>query len=609
MVWKSTTKPAQEIEADGLGSIRLDKFKILTLTTSYPSDAYDPSGIFVAKLLTAIGKRGHSLKVVAPSNGLFHGRRTLEGIETVRFGYFFPRSQEKLTTAAGGIPETMAKSSLARIQLIPMMALFFIKALIEVRNWDLIYANWLGAGMIGTAVKTITGKPLVVSFRGDDGYLARDRKIWRMLTNWVIRRSDVVAPASGELRNILSELGTPEDKLQVPRRGVDLDMFYPEQREATDEIRIIYVGAVIRKKGVHDLLAALADPAFSNTRLVIVGGGADAPELMALAERLQLNDRVDWMGAQAPKDTARLMRGADILCLPSYTEGRPNVINEAMASGIPVVATRVGGITEMAQDGETGLLHAPGDVAGLRRCLSTLVENPALRADMGQRAFESVVKSQMSWDTTALDFESIFTTAMNGRQKAHEALVTDPADTKYVDVKERQRNKNIIGAALAEYFKELVVKIGAFVAPCLVSLGLFLVLFDNWDRGGLILTAIMCANASLLLFWSFYKQVAEIASPAKLASWFIIIALAGWLGIETLFPSVLPGEYAQVLNFSQSASVPSRDGDSDYNVLFNDDAQDKPTAATAAGSEPAIVVPMSWRKSVGRFKYNGRKSE
>ncbi len=405
-----------------------DKFKILVLTTSYPSDEHDPSGIFIAKLLAAIRKRGHLVKVIAPTNGLFHGRRTLNGIETVRFGYFLPRSLERLTTAAGGIPETMAKSLLARIQLVPMMVGFLIKALVEIRDCDLIYANWLGAGIVGAAVKAITGKPLVVSFRGDDAYLARDRNIWRVLTNWVIRRSDVVAPVSGQLRDILLDLGTPEDRCRVPRRGVDLEMFYPEPREPTDEIKIIYLGAVIRKKGLQDLLTALTDRAFSNTRLIIAGSGVDAPELMELSERLQLNDRVNWMGAQSPENAARLVRGSDILCLPSYTEGRPNVINEAMASGVPVVATRVGGIPEMVQEGETGLLYDPGHVPGLRQCLSTLVENPALRAQMGQHAREFVVKSGLSWDTTALDFESIFTTAMNVRQREYEAMAAQPAN-------------------------------------------------------------------------------------------------------------------------------------------------------------------------------------
>ncbi|HTY24516.1 MAG TPA: glycosyltransferase [Desulfomonilaceae bacterium] len=396
--------------------IRQDKFKILVLTTSYPSDEHDPSGIFIAKLLAAIRKRGHQVKVVAPSNGLFHGRRTLQGVETIRFGYFLPRSREKLTTAAGGIPETMAKSHLARVQLVPMMAIFLIRALMESRGWDLVYANWLGAGIVGAAVKAITGKPLVVSFRGDDGYLALHRSIWRALTNWVIRHSDMVAPVSGELRDILLDLGTPADRCQVPRYGVDLEMFRPEPRESTDEVRIMYVGAVIRKKGVHDLLAALADPAFADTRLIVVGDGVDAPELAALSDQLQLKDRVEWMGAQPHQDVAGIMRGTDILCLPSYTEGRPNVINEAMASGLPVIATRVGGIPEMVKEGETALLHDPGDVAGLRRCLSTLVENPILRAEMGKNAREFVVQSGLSWDTTALDFENIFAQVMNSRQ-------------------------------------------------------------------------------------------------------------------------------------------------------------------------------------------------
>ena len=184
---------------------------------------------------------------------------------------------------------------------------FLIKALAEIQDCDLIYANWLGAGIVGAAVKAITGKPLVVSFRGDDGYMAHDHNIWRALTSWVIRHSDAVAPVSGELRDILLDLGTPEDKCRVPRHGIDLDMLHPEPREPRDEIKIMYLGAVIRKKGIQDLLMAVADPAFSNTRLSIVGSGVDAPELIDLSEKLGLNNRVNWIGSQAPQNVARLV--------------------------------------------------------------------------------------------------------------------------------------------------------------------------------------------------------------------------------------------------------------------------------------------------------------
>ncbi len=120
--------------------------RILVLTTSYPSDHADPSGIFIAKLIAALHRRGYDLKVVAPSNGVFHGRRLLDDIETVRFAYFFPRSLERLCAGAGGIPENMTKSLLARLQVFPMMLAFLFRTLLEARGCDLIYANWLGAG-------------------------------------------------------------------------------------------------------------------------------------------------------------------------------------------------------------------------------------------------------------------------------------------------------------------------------------------------------------------------------------------------------------------------------------------------------------------------------
>jgi len=179
------------------------KPSILVLTTSYPSHETDPSGVFIAKLLAAIKTRGYSIKVVAPSDGSFYGRREVGGIETIRFEYFLPRSLERLTRAGGGIPENIKQSFLARLQLVPMLFMFLLVALRQSRGSDLVYANWLGAGIVGAAVNLLTRKPLVVSFRGDDGYLARDRLVWRILTKWVARRAAVVAPVSSELASIL----------------------------------------------------------------------------------------------------------------------------------------------------------------------------------------------------------------------------------------------------------------------------------------------------------------------------------------------------------------------------------------------------------------------
>jgi glycosyltransferase involved in cell wall biosynthesis len=380
------------------------------LTTSYPSSEQDPSSIFIARLLAAIRKRGYSIKVVAPSDGTFHGRREVYGIETARFGYFFPRSLERLTRAGGGVPENLAKSVLARIQLFPMMSAFLIASLKESRGYDLIYANWLGAGIIGAIVNLFTGKPLVVSFRGDDGYLARERLSWWAATRWVCERASFLAPVSGELLRILVELGAPEQKCRLPRFGVDVEMFHPSDSPSAgrDEVRVIFVGSLIPRKGLHDLLEAMADPRLSNIVLDVVGDGYFGAELKAMSARLGLGSRAAWRGALSQAEVARLMRSSDLLCLPSYMEGRPNVVNEAMASGVPVISTRIGGVPDMIVHGETGLLFDAGNVEELRQCLHILAADPGLRDRMGKNGRELLIRSGVSWDATAEDFDAIF---------------------------------------------------------------------------------------------------------------------------------------------------------------------------------------------------------
>ncbi len=390
--------------------LNVQTLRVLVLTTSFPSDENDWSGIFIAKLLQAMSRRGHRLLVVAPSDGVFHGRRVVHGIETVRFGYFRPRSLERLTRGGGGIPENLSKSLLAKLQIVPMMLVFAAVALRHARDADVVYANWLGAGVVGALVNALTGKRLIVSFRGDDGYLARDRVIWRVFTKWVIRRSAAVTPVSTELKDIMHTLGTPECKLELPRFGVDTDMFRPAEisGKVKRTVRLLYVGALVPKKGLQTLFEALADPAFRDVNLLVVGAGYYASELKAMCNNVGLGERTRWTGSLPPADVAEIMRSSDILCLPSFTEGSPNVIKEAMASGLPVLATRVGGIPDLVNHGKTGLLFEPGNVRNLRQCLKELVQDPSLRASMGEAGLACLRKSGLNWDATAEDFDRIF---------------------------------------------------------------------------------------------------------------------------------------------------------------------------------------------------------
>jgi len=393
--------------------------RVLLLTTCYPSSENDPSGVFLDRLATALARVGYQVTVLAPSDGTVFGKRVVNGIETFRFGYFWPRSATVLTKGLGGIPENLARSRLARLQLYPMMALFLLHTLFRSRTCDVMYANWLGAGIVAAVTNLITGKPMVVSYRGDDGYLARDRRIWRMLTQWVSHRAAVLAPVSEGMRSILVDIGVPSEKVVVPRFGVDLELFHCAEGQAhpDDHVRVVFVGSLIKKKGPQDLIQALDDPALTRVHLIVVGDGIIRTELEETCRDAGVSDRVEWLGLRSQQEVAVILRKCHILCLPSYTEGKPNVIKEAMASGLPVIAAQVGGVGELVSDRVTGRLFSAGNVDELRECLKELVADGDLRIKMGRAGLEKIRRENADWDESAKDFDGIFRRALQGSKR------------------------------------------------------------------------------------------------------------------------------------------------------------------------------------------------
>lgn len=149
--------------------------------------------------------------------------------------------------------------------------------------------------------------------------------------------------------------------------------------------RILFVGRLAAVKGVPLLLEAFADLAacFPEARLEIVGDGPDRAALEARSAALGLGGQVIFHGYRPSDAVAALMDEVDMLVLPSFAEGVPVVLMEAMASRIPVVASRVAGVPELVEDGISGLLVPPGDVAALSDAVAHLLADPALRARMG----------------------------------------------------------------------------------------------------------------------------------------------------------------------------------------------------------------------------------
>lgn len=199
----------------------------------------------------------------------------------------------------------------------------------------------------------------------------------------------VIAVSNAVKKAIVDETFVPESKVVVIHNGIKTaitaDKLHPKNSKEVPEL--IYVGRVIRAKGLFLLLDALSNLKMSPWKLSIVGDGEDFDAFSKRVSILQLANRVHLLG-KIPHDAAMsAMLDADVFLLPSIRiEGLPMVLIEAMFAGLPVIATDVGGNSDAVADGQTGYLIKPGSVEALQEKLHSLLSDPGMRVRMGENA-------------------------------------------------------------------------------------------------------------------------------------------------------------------------------------------------------------------------------
>jgi len=186
----------------------------------------------------------------------------------------------------------------------------------------------------------------------------------------------------------------------------------------TGEIRIIYLGLINEKKGIFDLLRVMSQLVEDQEKIRLIIGGVGDVERMhqELAER-GISHNVDYLGWLQPDERDILLGMADIVVLPSYGEGMPMTILEAMSFGIPVVSTRVGGVPDIVIDGETGFLIEPGNLEQLHDKLSILVRDHALRRKLGANG-RRVIEERHTIDGATKRIETIYESLITGATPA-----------------------------------------------------------------------------------------------------------------------------------------------------------------------------------------------
>lgn len=182
-------------------------------------------------------------------------------------------------------------------------------------------------------------------------------------------------------------------KLRVVRCGLDPDDLPPVMERAdAGELRVICVGRLSPEKGHMGLFQAIRNLAAKGhaLRLILVGDGPQRALLEAAAADMGLADRIEFLGARDEPATLKAISRADVLVLPSFMEGLPIVLMEAMALHVPVIASRVAGIPELVIDGETGLLFDPANWDGLEEAVARLAEDAELREQLARNGFDKV---------------------------------------------------------------------------------------------------------------------------------------------------------------------------------------------------------------------------
>ena len=268
---------------------------------------------------------------------------------------------------------------------------------------------------------------LVVESHGDfEVGLFLHRRIWaaglyrllmRGAASFSLRHADVLRANSKSTRAQLDRWVPGKSVCAFPT-WTDIDVFLEACAEGQkDDNLIIYAGVLTRLKGVHFLLDAFAkvNGNASAARVSLVGKPEDRSHAQSLrdqVDRLGLNGSVTFQDHVPQQELARRMARAQVLVLPSLSEGLGRVIVEAMACGTPVIGSRVGGIPEMIEDGVTGFLVPPGDVEALADRIRWVLSHPGEAQEMGRRGREFASRC-FSSEMYVRGYASLFAKAMD----------------------------------------------------------------------------------------------------------------------------------------------------------------------------------------------------
>lgn len=314
----------------------------------------------------------------------------------------------------GKNPHTLHHQSLLDLVTYSVKAWWYSRTLLRKERFDITLAFFgVPCGFFALLLKWEYSVPYVVALRGSDvpGYSHKYTWLYPMLSpviRWIWKQAAAVIPNSTGLSELAKQTAWHQDFIVI-ENGVDTKQFFPDITKRPSDEFILTPGAsrITERKGLNYLIEAVAllVPKYPELRLKIMGDGSARPKLETLVKERGLEEKVIFLGRIPREETTPYYQEASLFVMPSLNEGMSNAMLEALASGLPIIATPTGGTAELVTESKNGTVVPEQSVTALVQAIEPFLQHSELVTAYGTESRKRA--EAQDWDKVAQNFKTV----------------------------------------------------------------------------------------------------------------------------------------------------------------------------------------------------------
>ncbi len=404
---------------------------VCTLTHTYPRFVHDINAPFVEQLMERIASKGVNISVLTAYDPAWDRAPGDHIVDLRTYRYIWPERLHILgysRTIEGNV--RFRKRVLLLSPFLFFAGFFAFLRLVREKKPDVLHAHWiLPNGFLAALVSKATGVPLIIQLHGSDVFTAEKNPVFRHMALYAASRASVIVSPSPDLSSRLAAMGADISRVRIVPNTVDAGFADHVTPAVVEELRrrigvpdgarvVLAMGRMVHVKGFSYLVEAFARIAddHPDTVLVLAGGGVLYDDIKRLTAALDVEKRVIMPGPADRSVVPVYFRMAEMFVVPSIrhesgaVDGLPVVVPEAMAAGLPVVASEVGGIPVLVRNGRTGILVPERNSIELAGAIDRLLSDRDTARTFGERA-RRIIESRVNYDAVAEYFAKLYTLA------------------------------------------------------------------------------------------------------------------------------------------------------------------------------------------------------